>query len=380
VLFRSPQGFWKGTYFKQLEEYYADHFPARDRWVDASSRFRHAIGFETTEIKTYDVPPPGGAEIPPPDSPSVQVVIQDSLRPDNGETGQMKNGVFVFRNRGYSRFGGGTETGRKYAEVVNGFTRMGIPNFKVYNMVIPVALEFEITEKYRNMQKPNRPAIENIYRHLDSSVTGIWAIDEMRKHRDEYIYFNTDHHWTSLGAYYAYRPFCQAAGFSPVMLDTIPSRVKKSFLGTLYRLTLDANLRSNPDSVRYYLFPVSVRFQIGTKAQPIRWTRLNLYAESASGGNSYGVFIYGDQPVVKMETPISNGRRICVIKESFGNAFVPFLVNHYEKVIVVDQRHFTGDFAALLRDEGIGELLVLNNIFAAHTPFHINKIKGLQPK
>ena len=103
-----------------------------------------------------------------------------------------------------------------------------------------------------------------------------------------------------------------------------------------------------------------------------------MYGEGASGPNSYSVFLQGDLPVVKMETQHLNGRKIAVVKESYGNAFSCFLINNYEKVVVVDQRYYTGDFVAMLKAEGINELLFINNIFAAHTPFHIEKIKGLK--
>ena len=92
----------------------------------------------------------------------------------------------------------------------------------------------------------------------------------------------------------------------------------------------------------------------------------------------YLVFLQGDQPIVKMETLHKNGRKIAIVKESYGNAFAPFLINNYEKVIVVDQRYYTGDFIKMLKAEGINELLFINNIFAAHTPFHIDKIKALK--
>jgi hypothetical protein len=204
----------------------------------------------------------------------------------------------------------------------------------------------------------------------------VWAIDEIRKHRTEYIYFNTDHHWTSLGAYYAYRAFCATAGLTPVSLDTVAYKTKASFLGSLYRLTKDPGLQSNPDSVRYYLFKDSMNFFIGSNA-PGYWAPSHMYAEQASGDNSYSVFLQGDLPICKMETQHKNGRKIVVVKESYGNAFAPFLINNYEKVIVVDSRYYSGDFLGMIKAEGINELLFLNNIFAAHTPFHIDNIKGL---
>ena len=103
-----------------------------------------------------------------------------------------------------------------------------------------------------------------------------------------------------------------------------------------------------------------------------------MYGEGASGTNSYSVFLQGDLPIVKMESQHKNGRKILVVKESYGNAFAPFLVNNYEKVVVVDQRYFTANLMELMKQEGINELLFINNIFAAHTPFHIDKIKGLK--
>jgi hypothetical protein len=164
----------------------------------------------------------------------------------------------------------------------------------------------------------------------------------------------------------------------PVSLDTVPSKVKPAFLGSLYRLTRDAGLQKNPDSVRYYLFRDSLTFYIGSSNKIGQWSRSKMYSEGATGTNSYSVFLQGDLPIVKMETQHTNGRKIAVVKESYGNAFAPFLVNNYEKVIVVDQRYYTGDFIAMLKAEGINELLFINNIFAAHTPFHIDKIKGLK--
>ena len=367
--------FWSGKYFKQIDEFYADNFPLRDKWISFSDKFKTSIGFNSSEIKMYD--PDNDAEANEKTDTAKNETVQDGPLPDDGATGEKKKGVFVFKNRAFEMFGGGAAMGKSYADVINSYNRILSPGIQVYNLIIPVALEFELTEKYAKFQKPNRPAIENIYTSLDSNIKKVWAIDEIRKHRGEYIYFNTDHHWTSLGAYYAYRAFCQTAGLTPVNLDTVASKVKQSFLGSLYRLTRDPSLQTNPDSVRYYLFKDSLNFYIGNSTIG-NWTKSKMYGEGASGPNSYSVFLQGDLPTVKMETQHKNGRKIAVVKESYGNAFACFLINNYEKVVVVDQRYYTGDFIAMLKAEGINELLFINNIFAAHTPFHINKIKGLK--
>jgi|CXWL01.1.fsa_nt_gi hypothetical protein len=368
---------WSGKYFKDIEAYYADNFPLRDKWIAFSTSLRGKFGFESSEIKIYD--PANDAEANEKTDTAKNEMVSTGPLPDDGATGEKKKGVFVFKNRAFEMFGGGPAMGKSYADVINSYNRLLKPGIQVYNLIIPVALEFEITEKYAKFQKPNRPAIENIYNSEDPGIKKVWAIDEIRKHRTEYIYFNTDHHWTSLGAYYAYRAFCETAGLTPVSLDTIPSRTKSSFLGSLYRLTRDPKLQTNPDSVRYYLFRDSVNFYIGSTSLGY-WAKSKMYGEAASGPNSYSVFLQGDLPIVKMETQHKNGRKIAVVKESYGNAFAPFLINNYEKVIVVDQRYYTGNFVAMLKAEGINELLFINNIFAAHTPFHIEKIKGLMVK
>ena len=366
---------WSGQYFRKINEYYADNFPLRDRWMNVSNKFRSLIGFKSSEITIY-----GGVDNPEANEKTDTLVdmINDGPLPDDGAVGEKKKGVFVFKNRAFEMFGGGPGIGKTYADVINSYNQLLSPQgIQVYNLIIPVALEFEITEKYAKMQKPNRPAIENIYNSEDANIKKVWAIDSIRQHRTEYIYFNTDHHWTSLGAYYAYKAFCVQAGLTPVNLDTVESRVKPSFLGSLYRLTRDPSLEKNPDSVRYYLFKDSINFFVGSAAIG-SWTKSKLYGEGAKGTNSYSVFLQGDLPIVKIETQQKNGRKIAIVKESYGNAFAPFLLNNYEKVIVVDQRYYTGDFIKMLKAEGINELLFINNIFAAHTPFHIQKIKGLK--
>jgi len=302
--------------------------------------------------------------------------IASRILPDDGQVGVKKGPVFIFKNRGFELFSGGAGMGKKYAEVINSYSRLKIPGLKIYNLVIPNGFEFEVTEKYKNLVTPASESINAIFSAEDPDIIKVNPVDEIRKHRTEYIYFNTDHHWTSLGAYYAYRSFCASAGLTPVSLEGIPSKVKPGFLGFLYRVSRAAALKNNPDSVRYYLFKDSVNFYIGSNSIGY-WSPSHMYAEQVSGDNSYSVFLQGDLPICKMETQHKNGRKIALVKESYGNAFAPFLINNYEKVIVVDQRGYKGDFIAMLKAEGINELLFINNIFAAHTQFHIDDIRGL---
>ncbi len=320
-----------------------------------------------------DITKDSTAEIKKKDS----VVIESRILPDDGQVGVKRGAVFIFKNRGFEVFSGGATMGKKYAETINMYSRLKVPGLKIYNLIVPNGFEFEITEKYKNLAKPASEAINAVFAAEDSEIIKINPVDELRKHRKEYIYFNTDHHWTSLGAYYTYRSFCAVSNTAPISLDNIPSKIKPGFLGFFHRITRSAVLRNNPDSVRYYLFPDSTTFYIGSNSIGY-WAKSKMYAEQVSGDNSYSVFLQGDLPICKMETQIKNGRKIALVKESYGNAFAPFLTNNYEKVIVVDQRSYKGNFIAMLKAEGINELLFINNIFAAHTQFHIDDIRSLK--
>ena len=206
----SDSTMWNGKFFKDIEAYYADNFPFRDKWIGFSTANHSRLGFQSSEIKIYNPENDAEANETPAEGDTTKKgqTIKDGPLPDDGATGEKKKGVFVFKNRAFEMFGGGEAMGKSYADVINSYNRLLKPGIQVYNLIIPVALEFELTEKYAKYQKPNRPAIENIYNSEDPEIKKVWAIDEIRKHRTEYIYFNTDHHWTSLGAYYAYKAFC----------------------------------------------------------------------------------------------------------------------------------------------------------------------------
>ena len=164
----SDSSLWSGDYFRGIEMYYADNFPYRDKWIDVSTSFRNKLGFESTDIKIYA--PENNAEANEKQEIDTTKNQTAGLRPDDGAVGEVKKSLFVFKNRAFEMFGGGPAMGKAYADVINAYNRAGIPNLQVYNLIIPVALEFELTEKYKKLQKPNRPAIEHVYNSLDSNI------------------------------------------------------------------------------------------------------------------------------------------------------------------------------------------------------------------
>ena len=100
---------------------------------------------------------------------------------------------------------------------------------------------------------------------------------------------------------------------------------------------------------------------------------------TASASLKYGTFIMGDNPFTVIENPeVSNGESCIVVKESFGNAFVPFLVDHYQTVYVVDYRYYSGSVTQLARDKGVKDVLFVNNLSAIRGSYQMGKLAGVK--
>jgi hypothetical protein len=199
---------------------------------------------------------------------------------------------------------------------------------------------------------------------LDDAVHFVDAYTELQRRTDEYIFFHTDHHWTGRGAYYAYVAFCKSAGFDPVpMKDFERKQVKRTFLGSLYGITLDQRLKNNRDSVEYFKPTIPMRtFRYNKDSARYEFSRL--FANTSN----YANFIGGDHPMVRIESDV-NTNSILVIKDSFGNAVAPFLALHYGTVYVMDYRYFDISVPDFVKQNEISAILFLHNTFAANSKF-----------
>lgn len=287
--------------------------------------------------------------------------------------------IITLGDRALEIFNGNEHGAHLYDDTINEQKKALGKDVDVYNMVVPTHVEFGLPEKYKDMSKPQKPIIDNIYKGLDNDIKKVDAYSNLEKHKDEYIYFNTDHHWTPLGAYYAYEAFAKEAGFKPEPLDKYKKYTKEDFLGTLYTQTQDNKLKENPDHVDYYKIPYDYKVYRYEKENPTKPLKTTLYADYASGVNSYSVFLHGDFPEVKIENKdAKSDKKIAVVKESYANAFVPFLIPHYKEVYVIDSRQYKGSLKELVSKNDIDEVLFLNNIFAANTESIVNTIKNLK--
>lgn len=178
------------------------------------------------------------------------------------------------------------------------------------------------------------------------------------EHAEEEIYYRTDHHWTSLGAYYGYLAWKEhTERLSPYSYRVENMlTVSDDFLGTLHSRL---NLPMNGDSIQ--MFPETVRRPVTVKYD-FQTVTHTLYEEKyLEEKNKYGYFLDDNHAFVEISTGFHNGQALFVIKDSYANCLIPLLTTHYEKIYVVDLRYYHGGLFNLIDslDEGWLDVLVL---------------------
>lgn len=224
-------------------------------------------------------------------------------------------------------------------------------------MVIPTSIAFYDDElpKYAvtDSQKYVLNYINNQFENNknSNSYTNFYSPYEvLNSNKDKYIYFNTDHHWTQLGAMLAYKDF-----YGEVSGDY--SEVAKDFYGTYYSKAILPQIKG--DTI--YSFDDYNNFKINMDFNKNYNT---LYAkDKLSGKNKYQYFLHGDPAIAVIEGNTNNTDEVLVLKDSYAHNFIPFLTSKYKKIHVVDPRYYKLDIDDYIKNnEKIKEVLFFNNI------------------
>lgn len=293
-------------------------------------------------------------------------------------------GVYVVGSAGYEMYNYVGSLAEKYQSTVNAVADSLSGVSQVYAMAIPLSSGITLPDElFSDIPGSDQAQAEkDILAGMGQNVKTIPLHDVMMSHRTEYIYFRTDHHWTALGAYYAYVQFCTAKGITPHNLSDYEVSQFPGFLGSFYNDggKPDA-MKNDPDTVNAY-HPVSATasMKYGDNENSTLTGGQVIFDEStASASLKYGTFIMGDNPFTVIENPeVSNGESCIVVKESFGNAFVPFLVDHYQTVYVVDYRYYSGSITQLARAKGVKDVLFVNNLSAIRGSYQMGKLAGVK--
>ena len=374
-----------GKYTQDLEAYLSDHFTFRDFWVETAFQFKTFFGLksEATIIKstqesdnqidtselTQLLIDTSSTSID-----STRVQTQDSTFDQEEPIAEKTEGLLIWEGRAYQIFGGNNRMAKYFAKSLNKYHKaMGKLGVKFHSLVIPSPAAFYIPNKYQKMFSNERINLDEMYKHLDSGIANTDVYEILDDHKDEYLYFYTDHHWTGLAAYYAYMGFCKTAKITPTPIDSFKRKVIPNFLGSLYLQTKNQELKEHKDSVEYFKSKIKTKTTAWVKSIDDKPIRANVLYERAKRSAAYSVFLGSDYTLMKIETSVKNGKKIALIKNSFGNAFAPFLINHFETVFVIDYRYYDGNLTNLIKENNITDVVLLQNNFGANTSWHIKK-------
>ena len=184
------------------------------------------------------------------------------------------------------------------------------------------------------------------------------------EHKDEDIFYRTDHHWTSLGAYYGYTGLAQALGYTPVPLSDYDATVRSTeFYGTVFS---SSGVRwVQPDTITTYVPDDGITVVSHTydnSGNPVEEQRA-LYVESfLSVKDKYSMFLGGNQPLCVIQNPDASGGKLLVIRDSYADSLVPFLTPHFSEIHLLDLRYYKLSIADYIAQNGIDQALVLYSV------------------
>lgn len=258
------------------------------------------------------------------------------------------SGVNVFSN-GTENFGMeliSVNGDSAYAETVSKIAR-SVPDAKVYDIIAPSAQEFYAPSERRTNQTAGITQVYDALLAQDvPNLIPVNVVQTLSDHAAEKIYFNTDHHWTQRGAYYAYQEFCRV-NYNIDELDPLESFITQNiygYKGSMYSFAAGTYgqtlLGQSPDMLQLF-FP-KTEYEGAAYRDPYMSSYITSIFAIYPWANSYSCFLQGDYPLEVFKTDLNNGKKVCIVKESFGDAFSVWALNNYEEVYVIDYRMFGG--------------------------------------
>ena len=190
-------------------------------------------------------------------------------------------------------------------------------------------------------------------------LTYVDLTDTMSSHRDEAIYYKTDHHWTSLGARYAFDTLYSALGISEPTQDYTIYPVSHTFSGTL---ASKSGYDRSKDTIDLYV-PQDVGTECVVNYVEEGEKTASMYVSSAlDQKDQYEVFFGGNHSRIDITTPADENKNLLIFKDSYANCFIPFLQPYFRSIIVIDPRYYYDDVDRLVTDNSITDILFLYNV------------------
>ncbi|MBW5445064.1 hypothetical protein GE107_03165 [Cohnella sp. CFH 77786] len=350
-----------GGLLKEYDNYFSDHFAFRNAFVELGTSVKALKGSKGSDGVSLVVNKGGNNMGEALGGGGARAAGASGAEDDKGEVVAAEASKYlVIKDRAMLLYQYSAASAEAYAKAINHLQSMIGPDIRVYSMLVPSQVEFVESEKLRKLSDSQKQAFEHVYESLKAPIRTVPAYANVEAHKKDYVYFRTDHHWTALGAYYGYEAIAKTMGFQPVPLSAYPKKELPGYLGTAYAATLNAELKKNPDTIATY--QPTVKHEYKVYRDGVHGVKKTLVENKipADGRGGYAVFLGGDFAMSRITTDVKNGKKLMIIKDSYANAVVPFLLPHFQEIEIVDPRYFKGNLAAEIEKRGITDVLLLN--------------------
>ncbi|MGN1000031.1 MAG: DHHW family protein [Faecousia sp.] len=276
----------------------------------------------------------------------------------------LPNGLFIYDGAAYSQSGFVKSNVEGMAQVWDRFATL-FPNTRITAMAAPLSSITIFDEAVLSNISREDLTQDKMEALMPDTINYINLKATMMAHADEYIYFRSDHHWTHRGAYYAYEAFMKSTGETPRPLNDFDVRVlTDQYIGSMAGYTGDDRVKQFYDSVEVYLPSKACTMTI----YDTQWGNLQQDYCINLNHKNYLAFLNGDYGYIVINVPENpQDKTVLVIKDSFGNAFVPYLTEHYGNIYVIDPRHADINVVEKFADMDLDDIIFMTNVSCANS-------------
>ena len=359
-----------GSYFDDITLWFSDTFPGRENWISLSTQITALHGHSEIAIQgdlsVNDAIPVETVEMQVPQTEPVQQPEQDNASAEtqpvqeqetvpeeteaqewggvNAEEYEISNSAVVqIGDSAFNALGFTKHYSDQYVDLINRFADAMEPKgVQVISCIAPTAIGILVEPEYLELLQSARQdeMLEYLQSNMNDNIVKVDTVSELLKHNSEYLFFRTDHHWTALGAYYAYVAFCDAMGYEAAPLDSFREWNQGDFKGSIYykakyptKLKVDEVIAYVPDDdiVCTHSKDGWTFYDTQLISDVTTWAIDCRYLCFLSGGTTITKIVNNDLP---------DAPNCVVVIDSFGNAFVPFLTQNYNTIYAIDYRKY----------------------------------------
>ncbi len=383
----TASSFLDGQFFSDLSLWYSDTYPLREQMVQADLGLESLYGIQPEmslvggNRVSEEIPDeiPDAAEDPEEESTDLDLAQRGDVAPPEIRAAaaaieeQISDGVFSNGSAAYTLYYFSKQASDNYVTLINDAAKLLEGKADVYSILLPTNAGVMLSEEdlaYLG-QPSQKQAIDYFYGQMSNRVHTVPTFDTLSEHKDEYLFFRTDFHWTQLAAYYVYESFCQVKGIEPAPYFEWEELVFDNYIGEYRDLTDVTGF--TPDHVTARIPQGTNTVEYWTDDYNMATSRVESYvvedlSDEPEDADKYSCFIGGNRPLTHINNPqVTDGSSCLVVKDSFGNPLVSTMVDSYQDIYCIDFRYTHQNLVNLVETYGIKDVIFENTLMFAGT-------------